>query len=85
MMQVYHQIILWDLGKTYYEMTISESISVKSHNNHINLHALITKLLTAWRTMIKKVYGFDEVFNIFDEIDKNCNKISDIKPNTAKK
>ena len=46
-------------------------MSVKSRDSNINLHSLIIKLIKAGKTVLKKDYGFDEVFNIFDEIDNN--------------
>ena len=30
--------------------------------------------------MLKKDYGFDEVFNIFDEIDNNCHELRKYNP-----
>ena len=41
---------------------------VKSWGSNINLHPLKTKLLNAEKTVIKN-NRFDEVSNIFDEID----------------
>ena len=60
-------------------------IGVKSHASNINLHPLIIKLITAEKTMIKKDYGFDEVFNIFDEIDNKRNKLRKYNPRTNNK
>ena len=54
--------------------------SVKSRDSTINLHPLIIKLLNAGKTMLKKDYGFDEVFNIFDEIDNNCHELRKYNP-----
>ena len=54
--------------------------SVKSRDSTINLHPLIIKLLNAGKTMLKKDYGFDEVFNIFDEIDNNCPELRKYNP-----
>ena len=54
--------------------------SVKSRDGTINLHPLIIKLLNAGKTMLKKDYGFDEVFNIFDEIDNNCHELHKYNP-----
>ena len=46
----------------------------------MNLYSLTTKLLKAEKTMLKYEYGFDEIFNIFDEIENNRNKPNDYKP-----
>ena len=50
--------------------------SAKSCGKNINLHSLMIKLLNAKTTVLKKDYGFDEVFNIFDEIGINYNKLN---------
>ena len=43
-------------------------ISVKSHGANINLYLLIRKLQNAKKVVLRKDYGFDEAFNIFDRI-----------------
>ena len=43
-------------------------VSVKSHGSNINLYLLIRKLQNAEKVVLRKDYGFDEAFNIFDEI-----------------
>ena len=61
----------------------TESISVKSRGKNINLHPLIIKLLNAKKKKKKRKgahYEFDEVFNIFDQIDVNRNKLTEYKP-----
>ena len=40
---------------------------------------MIIKCLNTEKTVIKKVYEFDEVFNIFDEIDNKRNRKKVIK------
>ena len=35
--------------------------------------------------MLKKDYGFDEVFNIFNEIDNKRNKLNEYKPIASNK
>lgn len=52
--------------------TTTKAINIKSHGENINLHIPIMKLLNAGKTMLKKDSEFDQVFNIFDEWDKNC-------------
>ena len=47
---------------------IAKSIS----GRNINLHQLITKLLKAEETVLKKDPGFGEVFNIFNEVATVC-------------
>ena len=59
--------------------------SVKSQGNSINLHPLIIKLLNAEKTMLKRDYGFDEAFNIFDGIDSKFNNLNEYKPRTSNK
>ena len=54
-----------------YSERTTKRMSVKSRDSNINLHSLIMKLIKAGKTVLKKDYGFDEVFNIFDEIDNN--------------
>ena len=54
-------------------------INVKSHGSNINLHLLITNLLKAEKAMLRKDYGFDEVFNIFDEKYKKCDNLNKYK------
>ena len=43
------------------------------------------KLLHAGKNVMKKKCGFCEVFNIFDEIDNNCNKLDGYNPRTLNK
>ena len=61
------------------------SISVKSHGSSINLLPLIIKLINAEKAVFKKDYGFNESFNIFDEIDKKRNKLNEYKPRAYNK
>ena len=49
----------------------TKPISAKSHSSNVNLHPRIIKFLNAGKTVVKKGYESDEVFNIFDEIDNN--------------
>ena len=63
----------------------SKSINIKSHGNSINLYPLVIKLLNAGKSVIKKDYGFDKVFNIFHEIDNNCHKLHEYNPTTFNK
>ena len=58
----------------------TKSISVESHGSNINLHSLILKLQ---KTILKKDYGFDEAFNIFDEIDHRSKKTYEYKPSSS--
>ena len=61
-------VILKDIknvGKT------TKPISAKSHSSNVNLHPRIIKFLNAGKTVVKKGYESDEVFNIFDEVDNN--------------
>ena len=60
----------------------TESIIVKIRGKNINQHPLIIKLLNAKKKkkVLKKDYEFDEVFNIFDEIDVNRNNLTEYKP-----
>ena len=56
-------------------------ISVKVYGSKINLHPLIIESLNTGKTVFKKDYWFDKVFNIFDEIDnyrysRTSNKIT---------
>ena len=55
-------------------------IIVKSQGSNINLNPVIIKLLNARRIVIKKDYGFDEIFNTFGELDNNCNKLHEYNP-----
>ena len=57
----------------------TESISVKSRGKNIKIHPLIIKLLNAKKPVLKKDYSFDELFNIFDVIDINCNNLNEYK------
>ena len=63
----------------------TESVSVKDRGDNINLQPLITKLLNAEKPELKKEYGFDEAFNIFDETDNKPNKLSEYNPRTPDK
>ena len=49
----------------------TKPISVKTRGSNINLYPLIMRLLNVRKTVLKKDYGFDEVCDIFDEIDIN--------------
>ena len=55
-----------DIGRTI------KPINVTIPGGNINPHPLIIKLLSTGKTVLKKDYGFDEIFIIFDETDKNC-------------
>ena len=37
------------------------------------------------KTVLKKEYGFDKAFNIFNEIDNKCNKLSEYNPRAPNK
>ena len=65
--------------------TTTKSISVKSRGNNINLHLLIIKLLNTEEMVLKKDYGFDEVFNIFNGIDNKHNKLNEYNSRTPNK
>ena len=71
--------ILEDNGRT------TKSLSVKNNGSNINLYPLIIKLLNTEKTVPKKDYGFDEGFNIFDEIDNKRNKLYEYKTRTSNK
>ena len=61
----------------------AKSISVNNQGGNINLHTLIMKLLNAEETLLKKDHGFDEVFNILNEMDNKRNKRNEYKPITS--
>ena len=63
----------------------TKSINIKSDGNSINLYPLVIKLLNPGKSVIKKDYGFDKVFNIFHEIDNNCHKLHEYNPTTFNK
>ena len=63
----------------------AKTISAKIRDNNISLQPLIIKLLNAEKAVFKKEYGSDETFNIFDEIDKKCNELSEYNPRNLKK
>ena len=46
------------------------------------MHPLILNLLNTGKTVLKKYYGFNEVFNIFDDIDNNHHKLHEYNPRT---
>ena len=52
-----------------YNRKTANKISVRSRGNNINLNPLIIKLLNAEKTVLKKDYVLDKLFNIFDEAD----------------
>ena len=43
------------------------------------------KLLNAEKTVLKKDYGFVEIFSVLDEINNKHNKLYDYKPRTPNK
>ena len=57
--------------------------SVKIRGSNINVHPLIIKLVNAGITVLKKDYRFNEVFNIFDEIDINRHQFRKYNPRTS--
>lgn len=46
---------------------------------------MIIKLLNTVEKVLKKDYGFDEVFNTFNGIDNKHNKLNEYKPRTCNK
>ena len=62
---------------------ITKHISIKSHGININLRPLINKLLNTEKMVLRKDYGFDETFNIFDEIDNMRNRLYAYKPKAS--
>lgn len=56
-----------------------------SHSHNINLYPRIIKLLNTEKAMLKKDYGFDEAFNIFDAVDNKYNNFYEYKPKTSNK
>ena len=49
----------------------TKSLIIRTGDNINSLQPLIIKLLNARKTVLEKDYGFDKVFNIFDEIDNS--------------
>ena len=60
-------------------------VSVKSRVNTINLHPTIIKFLDLEKTMLKKDSGFDDAFNIFNEIYNKYNKLNKYKSGATNK
>ena len=59
----------------------TKSLIIRTGDNINSLQPLIIKLLNARKTVLEKDYGFDKVFNIFDEID-NSYKLQIHNPRT---
>ena len=59
-----------DIGRTI------KPINVTIPGGNINPHPLIIKLLSTGKMVLKKDYGFDEIFVIFDETDNNCYELN---------
>ena len=57
--------------KTNFFGKTAKQISVKSCGSNNSLHPPIIKLLNERKTAFEKFYGFDELFEIFDEINNN--------------
>ena len=55
-------------------------INFKCRGSKIILHPLIVKLVTAGKTMLKKEYGFGEVFDVFNELGIIRNKLRWLVP-----
>ena len=55
-------------------------LNMKSCASRINLRPLKIKLLSIEKAMVRRNYGFDETFNIFDEIDNKRNKLNEYEP-----
>ena len=60
----------------------TKSLIIRTGDNINSLQPLIIKLLNARKTVLEKDYGFDKVFNIFDEID-NSYKLQIHNPRTS--
>ena len=60
----------------------TKSLLIRTGDNINSLQPLIIKLLNARKTVLEKDYGFDKVFNIFDEID-NSYKLQIHNPRTS--
>ena len=61
----------------------AKSINVKNHGSSINLHPLVIKLINGEKTVLKKDYGFDETFDIFEELDDKRSKLNEYKRRTS--
>ena len=53
----------------------NKSLSVKNGGKNINLHTVVITFINAKTAVLKGDYGFDEAFNIFDEIENNCSNL----------
>ena len=53
----------------------NKSLSVKNGGKDINLHTVVITFRNAKTAVLKGDYGFDEAFNIFDEIENNCSNL----------
>ena len=60
-------IILDDIKN---DKNTNKSLSVKSRGKNINLYIVVITFINAKIAVLKGDYGFDEAFNIFDEIEK---------------
>ena len=60
----------------------TKPLIIRTGDNINSLQPLIIKLLNARKTVLEKDYGFDKVFNIFDEID-NSYKLQIHNPRTS--
>ena len=52
-------------------------------DSNTNLYPLIIKSINARKLMLKKDYGLDKIFNIFDEIDDSRYKLHMYNPRTS--
>ena len=52
-------------------------------DSNTNLYPLIIKSINARKLMLKKDYGLDKIFNIFDEIDDSRYKLHMYNPRTC--
>ena len=71
--------LLKNMGRT------TKPISAKSRGSNINLHPLRRRLLNPRKTVLEKDYGFNEVFDIFDEIDINYHEPNEYNSRTVNK
>ena len=69
--------------KTNFFGKTAKQISVKSCGSNNSLHPPIIKLLNERKTAFEKFYGFDELFEIFDEINNNWHKLNEYNPRTS--
>ena len=54
---------------------VDKPLNIKTYGYNINLCPTIIELPNSEKIMVKKNYGFDKAFNIFDEIDNKQNSL----------